>query len=240
MSDEEDLFGDGEDIEKKVPPPVSAGNDDEGLFGDDDDDAQVSKPRSHQRFDKDDDDDDDDNNDMEVSRGSAAQAVVDDGADDEFGELFGESLPTPSSKKNSTSSLRITKTHEIPDDAKTVLVRMPNVLKIQDQEFIADKYSKEEDMETIGRMAMGIRWRHKTDPDGNKILDSSGAPQLESNARLVKFKNGSMQIFVGSESYDFAPQPVENWCVISFVGREMKIKLAIYPDTTTLFFRALF
>ena len=51
-----------------------------------------------------------------------------------------------------------------------------------------------------------IRWRYKTDDDGNRIMDSSGKPVMESNARLQKLKNGKFQLVIGKSVFDVATE----------------------------------
>jgi len=217
MSDE-DLFGSDDELPK--PQPTSVPEDDQ-LFGSDDDEAPVVKPR--RQASKLNNDDDEEENDMEVSRGGDDEGGDESGGPkDELDDLFGEEEggsyagPTSEVRKHSTSTLRITRTEQLPDKCRSMLVRMPNILKIQETAFDPDSYSKEEDIASLGRMAMGIRWRPKLGADGQPIKGADGVPEVESNARLVKFKNGSMQIVVGSESYDFFPQSVDNRFVRQF------------------------
>jgi len=45
-------------------------------------------------------------------------------------------------------------------------------------------------------------WRYCRDDDGNVVRDGSGMAVRESNTRLVKWSDGSMQLCVGSDTYD--------------------------------------
>ena len=46
-----------------------------------------------------------------------------------------------------------------------------------------------------------IRWRYSTDESGNEIR--------ESNARLVKWSDGTMSLYLGSEIFDIYRQPLQ-------------------------------
>ena len=225
MADNDDeLFG--SDDEKPTPAAAAAAaadEDDDNLFGEEEVKTVARGGGRKSTVLRDEDDDDEDGEggaggggEMDVSKGESEGGAADN--KDELDDLFGEdegggSSSSSSTKARSTSSLRITRTYQVPDNCQAVLVRMPNVLKIQPEPFNADTYNKEDDMEALGRMAMGIRWRHKVGPDGERVMGANGQPEMESNARLVKLKSGGMQILVGGEAYDYFPQPVEHRCV---------------------------
>lgn len=205
MSDE-DLFGSDDEMDMSSKAPVSLVNTEEYLADQDDEAVVSNRTKKNAHF-----NDDDDDNDAEIVRES-----VTEGEDkSEFDGLFGEeSKSTAVEMPRSTSTLRITKTDLLPEkkhiNDQTILVRMPNVLEIQDKPFDENTYSKDEDMESVGRLAMGIRWRFKLDSAGNSIIGADGKPEIESNAKLVKLKNGAVQIVVGNNTYECLSQPLEN------------------------------
>ena len=46
-----------------------------------------------------------------------------------------------------------------------------------------------------------IRWRYSQDEDGNEVRDS--------NARVVRWTDGSMSLYLGSEIFDITKQPLQ-------------------------------
>ena len=76
---------------------------------------------------------------------------------------------------------------------------MPNFLRIETDEFVADEWDAEAERTTVGAIDVAranllddhiVRWR--TGADGTR----------ESNARIVKWDDGSMSLQVGRELYD--------------------------------------
>jgi hypothetical protein len=220
MSDDEDLFGSDDEKDVKISETAKGqGSEEDEAPGP----TSASKKKAVSFLDDDDDDDD------KIMEGTAPG---DDQVKDEYADLFGEGEETAVlSKKRSTSALHISATPDLPEHAHAMLVRMPNVLKIQEQPFDELAYSKEEDMEAIGRVALGVRYRVQKDADGNVVLDASGKPIFESNARLVKMKNGSVQIVMGSSVYECIQQPVESSFLymqkVSLINGEKKTALEL-------------
>lgn len=89
-------------------------------------------------------------------------------------------------------------------------VKMPNFLSVETRPFDVDTYEDEIDEEDVmdeeGRQRLKlkvgntIRWRETFLPDG--------AIARESNARLVKWSDGSMSLHLGSEIFDVYKQPL--------------------------------
>ena len=46
-----------------------------------------------------------------------------------------------------------------------------------------------------------IRWRYKTDENGDFEIGADGLPIKQSNARLVKLKNGTFKLLVGDATF---------------------------------------
>lgn len=242
--DDEDLFGDDNDDEQEQPTRDGngRGDEDDGIFDDDDDvrvktsfdDAAAARKRAHFA-------DDDGSAEMDVADSFQGGKQADE-LDDLFGEEGSSSPIKAVSKPRSTSNLRITDTKIIPESITTVLVRMPNVLKIQEKDFDADTYNSEEDKQALGKMAVGIRWRFKRDSEDNFIMGADGKYEMESNARLVKLKKGGYQIIVGENVYECLRQKLENRCVIiPFIGvqRALRSMPPLRPLTSLLSFSQL-
>lgn len=57
-----------------------------------------------------------------------------------------------------------------------------------------------------------MRWRHKRDNLGRLETDDGGRPTRETNSRLVKWSDGSMQLLVGDEAFDVGEHSIDR-CV---------------------------
>ena len=91
-------------------------------------------------------------------------------------------------------------TPRIPGDVDPWVCKFPaEVLGTQARPFSAASHDKDWEMREMGaeRLQQVIRWRYKTDQSGRSV----GAK--ESNARIVKFKNGDTFLFVGKEAFRF-------------------------------------
>lgn len=90
-------------------------------------------------------------------------------------------------------------------------VKLPNFLSVEtrpfDQETYEDEIDEEETMDEEGRQRIKlkvsntIRWR--------EFMDNSGEMVKESNARMVKWSDGSMSLHLGSEIFDVYRQPLQ-------------------------------
>jgi hypothetical protein len=111
-------------------------------------------------------------------------------------------------KKPTRSKLFLEKTIPLPEDvSKLAYLKAPRFMKIQSNAY--DKETFDPDMERAEYGALTsdvIRWRYKTDEAGNKVVDASGEPLMESNARLQKLKNGSYQVVVGKNVFDVSTE----------------------------------
>ncbi|CAH1790045.1 unnamed protein product, partial [Owenia fusiformis] len=181
------LVSDSEsDAEKQ--PDITATADD--LFGDDLDD--ISSASEHES-----DKQDDDNQ----------QAPM---IDDEDGE--GEQQPEEPIEVKIPVDIPKIKT----DLGKQIhFVKLPNFLSVETRPFDAAIYEDEIDEDEVldeeGRTRMKlkventIRWRDKKDAEGNQILDEEGNPVRESNARMIRWSDGSMSLHLGVEVFDVHP-----------------------------------
>nr|4M6T_A Chain A, RNA polymerase II-associated factor 1 homolog, Linker, RNA polymerase-associated protein LEO1 [Homo sapiens] len=83
-------------------------------------------------------------------------------------------------------------------------VKLPNFLSVEprpfDPQYYEDEFEDEEMLDEEGRTRLKlkventIRWRIRRDEEGNEIK--------ESNARIVKWSDGSMSLHLGNEVFD--------------------------------------
>ena len=80
------------------------------------------------------------------------------------------------------------------------IVKLPNLVGINPHAYnrVTHDRDKEEE-EYRGYVHNMIRWRYKTDDDGEVVRDEHGNPIRESNTRLVKWSDGSYTLHVGTE-----------------------------------------
>eukprot|EP00743_Colponemidia_sp_Colp-15_P001784 GILK01001947.1.p1 GENE.GILK01001947.1~~GILK01001947.1.p1 ORF type:complete len:461 (-),score=109.45 GILK01001947.1:171-1496(-) len=94
-------------------------------------------------------------------------------------------------------------------------VKLPNVLSINSLPFDPESFTGEKveeeylDEEGAVRVKLKdvenvIRWRYARDAEDNLIHDAAGETQMESNARVVQWSDGSRQLFIGNEVLDLA------------------------------------
>lgn len=90
-------------------------------------------------------------------------------------------------------------------------VKLPNFLSVEtrpfDQETYEDEIDEEETLDEEGRARLKlkventIRWR--------ETLDKEGTVTRESNARFIKWSDGSLSLHLGSEIFDVYKQPLQ-------------------------------
>ncbi|KAF5308774.1 hypothetical protein FQR65_LT06007 [Abscondita terminalis] len=90
-------------------------------------------------------------------------------------------------------------------------VKLPNFLSVEtrpfDQETYEDEIDEEETLDEEGRARLKlkventIRWREDIDKEGNTFK--------ESNARFVRWSDGSLSLHLGSEIFDVYKQPLQ-------------------------------
>jgi len=94
-------------------------------------------------------------------------------------------------------------------DLGPVFVRLPNFLSIEPKPFDARTYDAELDDDELvdieGRTRMKlkventIRWRNIKDPE-------TGEVKKQSNAKIIKWSDGSMSLYLGSEKFEIEDQ----------------------------------
>lgn len=189
-----DLFGsdidDDSDAEKPGASAATATATQEEIFGSDlsmSDDEQVTKQRTAPTIGSDDEDD-------VGTRVQRSDGESDEDKVDEESEL---PVEMPLTDINLGDQLN--------------LVKLPNFLSIDTRPFDPETYEDEiEDDNEItddeGRSRLKlkventIRWRHALDDNGNLVK--------QSNSRVVKWSDGSMSFFVGSEEFDILKAPL--------------------------------
>lgn len=80
------------------------------------------------------------------------------------------------------------------------IVKLPNLVGINPHAYNRETHDRDkEEEEYRGYVHNMIRWRYKTDDDGEVVRDEHGNPIRESNTRLVKWSDGSYTLHVGTE-----------------------------------------
>ncbi|XP_017574991.2 RNA polymerase-associated protein LEO1 [Pygocentrus nattereri] len=90
-------------------------------------------------------------------------------------------------------------------------VKLPNFLSVEprpfDPQYYEDEFEDEEMLDEEGRTRLKlkventIRWRSRRDEEGNEVR--------ESNARIVKWSDGSMSLHLGNEVFDVYKAPLQ-------------------------------
>lgn len=119
--------------------------------------------------------------------------VEENGNEDEAAELITSlSVPNLDQQRQSVRSTQLYQT------------RLPRFLFVQRAPFNSTLFDftaeKEQIKQCNGERILGdeiIRWRPQRDDFGKLVLDDNEMPQLESNANVVEFEDGTFQLFVG-------------------------------------------
>ena len=131
---------------------------------------------------------------------------------DEEGDVFGEDAEEadvfPTAKVKTHARLSLPSLPPCLDEK--IVVRMPTFMNVQDKCFDESTHDDKAEEDLFRGAAAIIRWRYVLDEQGAVKLDASGQPMRESNARLVKFTDGSMQLVVGDAVFDTELLPASN------------------------------
>lgn len=98
----------------------------------------------------------------------------------------------------------------IPAGAFGVSCTMPNFVKIQPRPYVPGEHLAAEEEERFQGAIDMVRWRFKRDEAGKLVYDKDGKVVKESNARLVKWTDGSYQLIVGSTVFQAEMLPVHD------------------------------
>ena len=128
---------------------------------------------------------------------------------DELEQILGKStIPSTISNKKvkQTSKLHVNEVERIPENARRLFVRTPHFLKINSSEYDPETYDPENEEEK----ELSVRWRIRKGPTGEPIAGKDGKPQLESNARLIKWDDGTYQLVIGRAVFNSKIMSTEN------------------------------
>lgn len=225
----DELFGPEEEesemiVEQKQDPAVSSAATAEvdDLFGSDNDDdanadthADTNNPEAAAKDEQEElfgSDDDNENKDRDNGNNSPSDAKRE--AEDLDG-LFGsddEAAAAPAVKVRTQSELSLPVLKKtLQPGGFVVAATMPSFVKIQAHPYVPGEIPEEEEVEQFMGAIDMVRWRFKRDEvTGSILCDSSGKPMRESNARMVKWSDGSFQLVVGSTVFDAEMVPVHD------------------------------
>jgi len=138
--------------------------------------------------------------------------------DDLFGGSDDELLGPPIIKTTNTAKSVVYSKLCVPprvsdlDACSSMMVKMPNFVKLQTVSLDNSSSNRQQEEEqTFPGVSALIRWRNKRDEAGNIIMDAeTNKPVRESNARLVKLADGTMQLLVGKEAFKVGLHPLEH------------------------------
>ena len=83
-----------------------------------------------------------------------------------------------------------------------MLLKIPGFVKIQTVPYNHLTYNSEIERTLFHHAPAIIRWRYKRNKNNEILFDNKGKPIRESNARLVKWSDGSYQFIIGDESFE--------------------------------------
>ena len=105
-------------------------------------------------------------------------------------------------KSNSSSKLCLPFVTKIPSNVSTMLLKADKFLRIETDQFHAKNFDGALEAKKYGNATAVVRWRYKVDNFGVPVNDSNGEPVIESNARLVKWTDGTYQLIVGNDTFE--------------------------------------
>jgi RNA polymerase-associated protein LEO1 len=105
-----------------------------------------------------------------------------------------------------------------PRKNQAYLLKLTNVLGVEARPFDRNTYQPEEihyyDNSGFKRVKKRdtnvIRWRYAVGPDGAVVTGPDGQPIRESNARLIRWSDGSESLQLGDEMLDVARQDISH------------------------------
>lgn len=119
--------------------------------------------------------------------------------------------PAKDTKDRSMSKMVLPYTYKSKAGDSSIFVRTPNFIKIQSAEYSRLSYNPDQERQFFDGATAVIRWRLKRDADGEVECDADGVPVKESNARMVEWSDGSMQLVVGDAVFQCKGLSLENW-----------------------------
>uniref|UniRef100_A0A8C2FTP8 RNA polymerase-associated protein LEO1 n=1 Tax=Cyprinus carpio TaxID=7962 RepID=A0A8C2FTP8_CYPCA len=175
-------------------------------------------------------DDERDHSDDEGERQKSGEPAANDlfgEADDISSDSDAEKPPTPGQPMDGEDGLEGDQPEEEPAPETRIeveipkvstdlgselyFVKLPNFLSVEprpfDPQYYEDEFEDEEMLDEEGRTRLKlkventIRWRSRRDEEGSEIK--------ESNARIVKWSDGSMSLHLGNEVFDVYKAPLQ-------------------------------
>lgn len=87
----------------------------------------------------------------------------------------------------------------LPTDRNLATLRLPANVSLLDTPYTSDDYS------ITDSGTQQIRYRLKRDQRGEIIRDENGKPEYESNARIVRWSDGTSSLVINNTIYDLNP-----------------------------------
>jgi RNA polymerase-associated protein LEO1 len=192
------------DIQANKGIKESADKDDDNLFGSDADDSGSEGAHSDDQRKK-------DHRERTGGNGeSAGDSPMHSQGTDTLDEILGYAEKSAQSKMRSSSNLCLKTPHNFSGTTAYYL-RTPNFIKINALPFTRETHNVQSEKVKFGKATSVIRWRYRQDNAGNIVRDSSGQPLKQSNARLVKWSDGTYQCIVGNEVFKIETPILQNW-----------------------------
>lgn len=230
------IFDDSDEEEKPEAPlqPSSSKTDNAGLFGSDSSDDEKSESEALPKDPKEED--------PTVADESAANEISeekkakdsDEESDAEFkddgitGKIARPSASSPVRENAQSITVpRVSLPHFQNENVSLHMAQLPKVVAIQSEAYDSSTYNASvEDAEFQGRGNGMIRWRYKSDENGELIRNEKGELVRESNSTIIKWSDGTYGLRVGDEVFDM----VEVSCSLKKRGESKMQKNANSKD----------
>lgn len=137
-----------------------------------------------------------------------------DGRIDELEQILGKveaKSGTKEMKSKTRSKILLQSTYKVPGSHTTSIVRAPNFLKIQTIEYDESIYRADSERKSMDGCTAVVRWRYKRNEMGEIMTDAHGKPVTESNARMLQWADGTVQLIVGDAVFQCKSSDVDNW-----------------------------
>lgn len=213
IPDAADLFGDASDIsdsdsdgptgatdakEAGEAAPASASSVRRGVSDGGDDDDEVDDVRR--------------GSDYEEEHAETRQPVIEEDEEEDTGEEAADKGEAEQTKPQPETRIEVDVPKINTDLGKELnFVKLPNFLSVEthpfDPETYEDEVDEEETMDEEGRARLKlrventIRWRTEFNDTGDAVR--------ESNAKMVRWSDGSLSLYLGSEIFDVYKQPLQ-------------------------------
>ena len=150
------------------------------------------------------DDEDDSDDKADVKKVTVKSETVSDSRSNYLDEILGKSVVASNeTKTKKCGNLSIPRTFQAEEHGETFFFRTPNFIKVQPEPYDAVTHDAAKEGERCGLTSTVVRWRNK--------FNENGDVKRESNARLIKWNDGTFQLVVGDAVFDSKIVPTENW-----------------------------